>query len=764
LKYIQIHQRNLRFNRIFPFVMYLLLFSFFHFNSCFSQITISGVLSDSTGAGIEYANVQIDAGKSYFLTSDSLGRFSQSIPGAGIIQIKVNRISYSSFDSPFSVYHDTTIIINLVKNLNNIREVVVTGKKVDISDNNIVISHRDLVLKPKMLGETDVLSILQKKTGIVHTSEVSPGLYVRGMQQGNTGIFFGGTELFGVNHILSIYPQFNSDAISNVSLLKTDLDARYGGYLSSVMLIDPDHQLYSKFAGSAELGILNAKLSFQVPVVNDRISAKLSLRRSYFDLIADVYNHNDKNKLPQYGFSEINGSVVFRTKRKGIFTLDIFRTNDKIIFYDNDISLSSDWKSYLITGSWKTSLSEKADFELLSGYTWFNLDVGLTNLFEHSINNTISQGNISANVIYRFSNTLKSETGADFKLNRIKLESSAADYNTGNNSPITWTRPAENATIYENIQWSPISDLRLKAGGRFEFYNSDTLYSDFIPFISATYQFYGYTINTGYSKQVQYKHLFMPTGINLPMNIWYPSQSDVPPEKARHYNVSVAKKIRNVKVSLSGYYIDMIDLTEFLDGNYFTSLKFTTDLGHGYSKGLETTLAWKTGNFDIEWGFTISKSRRKFPLVNEGTWFSPSFDIRHKTDINIIYRLGKNWVFTLSQYLQDGFITTLPTSIYIHQQGDYKTNSNFQIVPVYTTRYNFRMPNSHRMDISGSYSFDWAKTKAVFTFGVYNVYNYQNPYFIYFITQKQEDSSIILKPKKKSLLPFVPFASLKISF
>jgi hypothetical protein len=86
------------------------------------------------------------------------------------------------------------------------------------------------------------------------------------------------------------------------------------------------------------------------------------------------------------------------------------------------------------------------------------------------------------------------------------------------------------------------------------------------------------------------------------------------------------------------------------------------------------------------------------------------------------------------------------------------------IVPVYTSRYNFRMPLSHRMDLSGSYCFKWGRTEATLVVGIYNVYNYQNPYFIYFSSKIDVDQRVFLQARKKSLIPLVPFVSFNYSF
>ncbi|WP_146011053.1 hypothetical protein [Siphonobacter sp. BAB-5405] len=108
---------------------------------------------------------------------------------------------------------------------------------------------------------------------------------------------------------------------------------------------------------------------------------------------------------------------------------------------------------------------------------------------------------------------------------------------------------------------------------------------------------------------------------------------------------------------------------------------------------------------------------------------------------------------------------TLPTSFYEGAlPSNYVHDLDKQRLPDYkfyqslgdrSERNNFRAPAYHRMDVS----YKITKTKAVGTrswiFNIYNLYNRQNPYFIYYDQQKL---------KQFSLLPILPSVTYQREF
>ena len=59
------------------------------------------------------------------------------------------------------------------------------------------------------------------------------------------------------------------------------------------------------------------------------------------------------------------------------------------------------------------------------------------------------------------------------------------------------------------------------------------------------------------------------------------------------------------------------------------------------------------------------------------------------------------------------------------------------LIPVYTDRYNYKLPNNHRLDASLDYKFGGKNLLFKLSVGAYNVYNQSNPSFVYFSSKKR---------------------------
>lgn len=731
-----------------------------------SQICVRGYVGDIEGKPVAGANIAIKEGQQTLaLQTDSVGFFIQRIARHGSIRMIITDLGYQSIDTVLTLMHDVTLSFCLLPNTHTLDYVTITACQ-KINPNKITITSQALQVQGRSLGETDIVSILQQQAGVIHTSEVSPGIYVRGMDCGNTGIYYGGSELFGINHMLSIYPQFNSDAIGQAQLIKSDFSPAYGGSLASYFIVQPVRKVQSQFHGSAETGVLTTKLSAGIPI-SKKLYCQTSLRRSYFDLIANYYNKarsESEDRLPLYGFYDITNSLIWNTEASGTFAIDALYSHDNISFNDQQLSYNADWHNTLLSCQWNKQLHNNINININGGYSQFGLMADFSNLLGRMLTNSVHQGNANITVTRHFSSDLTVETGIEVKLNHIKMQSSITNVGANENL-VDLGIASENMAFFGQLQWPLNRFLIMKSGLRVEMFYSDKSFYHLLPYLSFKEQYRSWTSEVSYSRQVQNKHLFMPTGINLPLNIWYPATSTLSPEQAHHFNFTISHSFNtHIHLSLSAFYIRLQDPTEFLESNYFTNLKFTTEKGQGYSQGIEMMFNIRNRKFELSGGYTWSASRRRFASINEGKWFKPSYDIPHKGDLNIVFYPHKRWTLTASQFVQSGIVTTLPTSIYLHQQADATSGANNQIVPIYTSRYNFRMPLMHRLDVSAAYSLTAMKCKSTLTIGAYNVYNYGNPYFIYFEPQQQADMRNYLQAQKKSLLPFVPFINYKIAF
>lgn len=590
---------------------------------------------------------------------------------------------------------------------------------------------------------------------------------MRGLNSGNTGVLLDGVNTFSGNHLLGIYPPVNADAFSKVQLLKDNIHPKYNGYLGSYLLLETMHQVPDSVQAKAELGILTSKLGVQVPLLKNKLGISSNIRRSYFDLISNTYNSFNKDNesyspLPLYGFYDWNNTVVFNS-RAGLFKINTFSSRDKLGMDNSHLNLNAIWKNFTIGMNWKYQLLDKLDLTINAGTSMYKADASYKSI-GRQLNNEISESGVTVDMHWVTSKSHYIDYGVFVKGYKLKMTSSTLDDADSTQRSISINRPANyfGAYIFSNIAVS--NDLQLRLGTNVNRYASDKTFGAIVPTLHIIYSKHKQGILLNISRQVQYSHLYVPTGIQLPINIWYPAVQNAPPEDAWHFTSTYSRVLnRKIKGSISVYYILLTDQTEFLDKNYFSSLDFETAQGSGWSRGIELNIYYNSSKWQLEGHYTYGRSTCRFPGINDGKEYSLPYDIRHKADFSLLWQFNPRWAFSLSQYVQSGSVITMPTGLYIHQNADV-SNGALQAIPVYTKRNNYRMPLSHRMDVSIKHTFALKNIRCSWTAGIYNTYSYQNPYFIYFALRQKEDGERYLQAKTKSILPLVPFFTIQTEF
>ena len=72
---------------------------------------------------------------------------------------------------------------------------------------------------PALLGEVDVLRVLQLLPGVQSGGEGQSGFYVRGGSPDQNLILLDGVPVYNASHLFGFFSVFNSDAIKDVILI-----------------------------------------------------------------------------------------------------------------------------------------------------------------------------------------------------------------------------------------------------------------------------------------------------------------------------------------------------------------------------------------------------------------------------------------------------------------------------------------------------------------------------------------------------------------
>ena len=126
----------------------------------------------------------------------------------------------------------------------------------------------DLIRKlPALMGEADVIRVIQMMPGVQTPSEGSTGFSVRGGGIDQNLVLMDGAPLYNSGHFLGFMSMFNGDVVKNAQLYKGDFPANFGGRLSSVLDVSTRDGNNSEFKGDFSIGLITSKLAVEGPIV-----------------------------------------------------------------------------------------------------------------------------------------------------------------------------------------------------------------------------------------------------------------------------------------------------------------------------------------------------------------------------------------------------------------------------------------------------------------------------------------------------------------
>ncbi len=772
--------------RGFYYYLFVLLFCSSLIISQTREITVSGFIYDSE-TGEELLGVNVYYPKlSIGTTSNEYGFYSLTIP-AQKGELIFSYVGYNKkvikIKGEKSVRRDIKLIPAAVK----INEVVVEERR---SDENVKsvdmgtdeISPKEVQNIPVILGEQDILKTIQLMPGISGAGEGNSGFYVRGGKVDQNLILLDEATVYNASHLLGFFSVFNSDAIKNVKIIKGNMPANYGGRLSSVLDIRMKEGNDKRWQFNGGLGLISSRLTLQGPIIKNRSSFLISGRRTYADLFLPLFD-NDEFKGTRLYFYDLNTKMNYditnndRLYLSGYFGRDVFQFKDQFGF---------DWGNVTGTFRWNHIFSEKLFVNTSLIYSNYNYKV---NIESGSNNFEISSGIEDVNFKSDFEYFADSDNNFRFGVNVFhhtflpgQVESTSGSLNS-KTVPHKYGFEIASYFLHEyqlsarlkinyglrlsaylnmgpgetydfDSEGNPIDTLSY---GNFELINS---FWNLEPRVSMNFALdEEQSVKLSYARNVQYIHLLSNSTTSTPIDIWQPTTDIVKPELADQAAVGYFRNFmnNNYESSIEIYYKDMRNLVEYKNGaDIFLNEFIEGELifGRGYSYGIELSLKKNYGSFTGWLSYTLSKTERVFPEINNGTPFPARQDRRHDFSLTGIYTLNNNWTFSANWVFYTGDAVTFPS-------GKYIIDGN--TINYYTERNGYRMPDYHRLDLGVTYYFKKSSSSEMsLAFSVYNAYSRKNAYAINF--RESESNPNNTEAVRLSLFGIVPALTFNFRF
>jgi hypothetical protein len=736
------------------------------------KFTISGYMKDAAnGEALIGATVYITETGTGGITNE-YGFYSITLPPA-TYNLHYSYVGYTSITKTIALSKNERIDLELTSDDQQLQEVIIQAdieqanvQNLEMSTNKLDISTIKKV--PSFLGEADLLRSLQLLPGVSTVGEGAAGFNVRGGSVGQNLILLDEAPVYNSSHLLGFFSVFNPDAVKDTKLYKGGIPARYGGRLSSLLDVRMKEGNNKKLEINGGIGSIFSRIAVEAPIVKDKASFIVAVRRSYIDVLARPFVPLLKNG-GALNFYDITLKANYNINPKNRVYLSGYFGRDNFKFERNQ---GFSWGNATGTLRWNHIFNDR----LFSNFTavYSNYDYSLQ--FGRNDNDSFKWNSLISNYIFKpqFSYFINNNNELNFGGEAIFYTfepANAVGVSNGEPTDVSITKKNNLETsLYVSNSQKINSKLSIDYGLRyslFNYYGPDSVYtySNEVPGtrrnpISSRYYKSGDVIASygnweprlsfkvqasstssfkgSYNRMVQYLHLISNTTASNPLDVWNPSTNNVKPQIGDQYTIGWFKDLgaaRMYELSLEGYYrktqnqIDYIDGADLLINRYLEGDLLS---GEGRAYGLETYFQKKTGRLTGWVAYTLSRTELKVDGINNGNWYPTRFNQTHNLKIAAFYEINKRWSFSANFIYTSGTPTTFPTSRYVSQGILVPYNAD-------DTRNNVNLPAYHRLDIS--FRLEGKKLKSngkerknsdYWVFGLYNVYARQNPFSIYF--------------------------------
>lgn len=740
-----------------------------------SKATLIGNIQSSDKENLIGASVSLEVkNQNYYTISDTLGYFQENIQ-FGQVKLTINQIGFLQKIIRLNFVNDTVVSIVLEKDISHLKEVVVANNKksgiTTLSGGKLSFNLKELSSVPTVLGTTDIIKLLQLTPGVQNSGDANGYLYVRGGDPGHNAILYNGTPVYGMSHLLGIFPFYNADHIKEVEFDKSSSNAKYGGRLSSTTLLMPNKRIPQAFTVQGNVGILASQLSFAIPI-SDKTGIYISGRKTYIDeIVAPLLRSGSKKNDVQnmkYGFSDGNFTFVSQVSQNNLLSLDAFVSGDELKIKDENLALRTNlkWSNFTVSPTLITTLSPKVSMSNSVYFSQYSNDLSMEQAtIQFNVSSYVKDIGFANSVRYSIGN-IPFESGLqyvyhDLQPQKINVENLTSSNNSSQNSVIN----ANEAAIFTTVKPRLSENLNAELGLRVNYYTSGSneSYLHFQPRVLLNYcPNEKYSFYASYNKQYQYLSLITTSSVGIPTDFWIASSDGIKPQSSNEFSIGSSQNIsRNFSSSFGGFYRAMKDLLEYPYGvtqfNETTTLKNDLLVGKGEAYGFEMMLKKNNGKFTGWLSYTLSWSDRNFDELNDGNTYFAKYDRRHNLSLVGMYDLNPKWNFGITQVFSSGNHFTMPTSWYFINNNPVKEYSGYN---------NAQMPNYIRTDLSVNYFFlKTNKKESALNFSIYNTFNIDNPIYVVLNVKVNEDkNSVIVKQEKKVLYRILPSISWRFKF
>ncbi|MGV3557462.1 TonB-dependent receptor [Larkinella arboricola] len=600
-----------------------------------TQYTVRGKVSEE-GRGTALAGVHVYVPEKMLgTTTNARGSFSLALSAQDSLTLVFSHVGYQTVQKtiPFQNDQELEIVLPIGQILEELNVRATPERAAESAQmSQIAVSAEEIAKIPALLGEKDVLRVLQLLPGVQKGSEGSTGIYVRGGGPDQNLILLDDAVIYNSGHLLGFFSAFNGSTVRNIELTKGGFPARFGGRLSSVIEVNTREGNSEKLAGEASVGLISSRLLLEGPLGKKKAGKSpatflIAGRRTYVDLLSNLLTPSAQSQAVQSNtyFYDLNGRLNYTLGRKDKLFLSGYWGRDAFLNTQgsngNPLQGSLNWRNSTATLRWNRVVSDQVLFNVSLIYNQYRLNVANegraeldTNGLRYSLRYRSGIRDLSLKYAVEFYPTNHQiRFGLQTTQHRFTPGAVVTAGDREPTSPGVFIDALESG-LYGEDTWHPASRWRLNAGFRLSHFlmlqtgqlatdgkamdqtnfpipiigllmglapknGRPVQYFRAEPRLSAAFQIDSSTaIKASYALMNQYAHLLSNNGMGLPADLWVPTTERIKPQQAQQFAVGLAKDFihptnprRSLTLTLEGYYKRLENTISYAEGTSFLS-------------------------------------------------------------------------------------------------------------------------------------------------------------------------------------------------
>ena len=642
---------------------------------------------------------------------------------------------------------------------------------------------------PALMGENDIIRVIQMMPGVQTPSEGATGFSVRGGGVDQNLILMDGAPVYNCGHFLGFLSMFNSDAIRGAELYKGDFPAMYGGRISSILDISGKDGNNREFGGNASIGLITSKIFVEGPIIPEKLSFMAAGRRTYIDLFFPLLGDNLPEHTKMY-FYDLNAKLTWIAGKNDRLYLGAFDGKDvfglgmeefdmgKMDFGFANHTQSLRWNHVyghnltsdvtLYNSIYRNTLSGDMS-EALFDYVQSIRETGLKAGWTWYINpkNTIQAGLGMA--YFSIAPGECKPRGGTTIVNNIVMPLTFAVQPSAyiQNEQKLW-----NLTVRYGLRFSTFTTLGGTTQRYFDPVTHELTSVTDIPKGKRIKTFHGveprlsaslplgkdWSVKGAYSRSYQYLQQARISITGSPVDTWFTASPNTKPQRSDQFSLGLNALFAGeaLEASIEGFYKSGKNVIDFVENPGIVidneNREGLLRSGSSTSYGVESMLKYEFDKWNGWISYTWSRALYDIPELNGGKAYRSPLNHEHAVNFVLTYDFSKRLSASSEWVFYSGSPTTYPVGRYSHM-GSW--------VPVYSERNSDRLPDYHRLDLSLTYR--TAKRAAgkrwsgEWNLSFYNAYSRHNAWSIAFNYDRENNYARAIKVYLFTIIPSVSY-------